>query len=87
MAALRGQELVDWVLRQLTLLGTLNDTTLAAAVLDDRIDDGRTPTLVREATRALASGTPAVVALVDDCRPRPYLLSMRDALSALTGLR
>lgn len=71
LAALHGQALMDWVLRQLSLLGTLKHLTVAErtalpdAVLTGRLD-GRT--LVREATRALTGGLPAIQALVEDVR-------------------
>ncbi|MFC4453672.1 replication initiator protein A [Deinococcus sonorensis] len=71
LAALQGQALVDWVLKQLTLLGTMKHFTLpersqlAELVLHGQLD-GRT--VVREATRAIAGGAPAVLAVVEDVR-------------------
>lgn len=71
VAALDGQALVDWVLRQLSLLGTMKHLTVqerallteavAAGTLDGRL-------VVREATRAVAGGAPAVRAVVEDIR-------------------
>lgn len=71
LAALEGQALVEWVLRQLTLLGTMKHFTVAErAVLSDAVLNGHLDgrSVVREATRAVAGGMTAVVAVVEDVR-------------------
>ena len=71
VAALRGQDLVDWLLRQLSVIGVLKRFTiqersqLTEAVLSGVLD-GRA--LVRQAMRAVAGGAPAVQILLDDTR-------------------
>lgn len=71
LAALTGQELMDWVYRQLGLLGimkhltpaekTLLSDALAAGSLDGRM-------LVKEATRSLAAGQVAVREMLAELR-------------------
>jgi plasmid replication initiation protein len=71
VAALQGQDFVDWLLRQLSVIGVLKRFTiqerslLTEAVLGGVLD-GRA--LVRQATRAVAGGAPAMQALVDETR-------------------
>jgi plasmid replication initiation protein len=71
LSALQGQALVNWVLRQLSFLGTLKHLTLAErTALPDAVLDGRLEgrLLVRQATRALTGGLPAVLAVVEEVR-------------------
>ncbi|UQN08357.1 replication initiator protein A [Deinococcus sp. QL22] len=71
LAALSGTDLVDWMLRQLSVLGILKHFTvperarLADVVLAGNLD-GRH--LVRAATRAMVGGAPAIGAVVQDVR-------------------
>jgi plasmid replication initiation protein len=71
LAALSGTDLVDWMLRQLSVLGILKHFTvperarLADVVLTGSLD-GRH--LVRAAARAMVGGAPAIAAVVEDVR-------------------
>ncbi|WP_344983604.1 hypothetical protein, partial [Deinococcus rubellus] len=69
IAALEGQALVDWTLRQLTLLGVLKRLALHQRTpLSEAIHDGTLDAryLVQQATHALTDGSPALEALVEE---------------------
>lgn len=71
VAALNGQALVDWVLRQLTLLGTMRHLSVQErALLTEAVAEGTLDgrAVVREATRAVSGGVPAVRAVAEDVR-------------------
>ncbi|WP_083653692.1 replication initiator protein A [Deinococcus marmoris] len=69
IAALEGQALVDWTLRQLTLLGVLKRLPLhQRAVLGEALQGGTLDArhLVQQATHALTGGSLALEVLVED---------------------
>ncbi|QFP75018.1 replication initiator protein A [Deinococcus sp. AJ005] len=69
IAALKGQELVDWAMRQLTLLGVLKRLPLQQrAPLGEALHAGTLDArqLIQQATRALSGGSPAMEALIED---------------------
>lgn len=69
IAALDGQALMDWALRQLTLLGVLKRLPLhQRAPLGEALEAGTLDArhLVQQATRALTGGSPALEALAGE---------------------
>ena len=69
MAALEGQALLDWAVRQLSLLGVFKRLTLSErALLPDVLLSGQLDArqLVRQATKAVGGGAPALQGVVEE---------------------